>query len=147
MISLMSLFVAFTCTGSAFAMEAEGLDLLEPTVDLDYVVVANDQIKTVTASLSFLGDFGITPVQLIGNGVFGATISRTTDREEREFFYLLLIGFGDPNLDFDINVAPATVRVNSTIPDAFTSAIGVLIHGVLFSLAEPPFDYTVSLTF
>jgi hypothetical protein len=84
-------------------------------------------------------------VQLIGNGTFEAVLTRTST--EGELIYILLIGFGVPPMNFNINFTPVTLRVNSVISEVDDSAVGLLIHGILFSPEEPPYEYDVRLNF
>jgi hypothetical protein len=141
----MSISSVLIFAGYGLALEADDLDLMEPTIDLDFVVILNDQSKTVTADLNFPGDFATTPVQLIGNGTFEAVLTRTST--EGELIYILLIGFGVPPMNFNINFTPVTLRVNSVISEVDDSATGLLIHGILFSPEEPPYEYDVRLNF
>lgn len=127
------------------ACALEGLGAIEPTVDFDFVVLQENQSTTVTADLSFIGDFEIAPVTLIGNGNFSASLSR--NGTTGELVYIMLLGFGDPTFAANIGVTPVTLRASSRISDVDDGGLGLVVHGILFSMEDPPWEYSVSLSF
>lgn len=144
-VCVMGIFAAFMSVGHVFALGAGDLDVIEPTVDLDFVVLKENQSTTVTADLSFSGDFEVVPVTLIGTGNFSASLSRTNTTGE--IVYIMLLGFGTPTFDVNIGITPVTVRTSSEISSQADWGAGLLIHGILFSAEDPPWEYSVSLTF
>jgi len=135
----------FTAICGVYGFEDEDFALIEPQMDLDFVVLQNKQSTTITADLSYPLDFGIIPVALIGNGTFSASFSRTSTHGE--LIYLILYGFGVPETDINVGFTPISIRVNSSITKYDEEAYGVIIHGILFSLEDPPYDYRINLSF
>jgi len=123
----------------------EGLDIIEPSMDTDFVVMRNNQSTTVTADLAFAGDFGIIPVVLHGNGKFTAKLSKTDSHDE--VVYLGFYGFGTPLHDINIGTTPVTMSVSSEIYDGNYWGVGLIVHGIISSLEDPPYQYNISLSF
>ena len=136
-----SLLTAFIYVGGVFAMEDR--DLLEPTVDLDFVVLGQNQTATVTVDLSLPIDFGIIPVYVIGSGNVRATFARSTTNE---IVFLSMQGFGSPSSDFNISLTPVTMNVSSAIDEVDDDAFGIIMHGILFSPEGPPYDYRITIS-
>ena len=132
----------FLCGSSAFA---GGLGALEPKIDIDTVVLLNGQSSSVTADLTGPFDFEIVPVTLIGNGSFSANLSRTNTTGE--IVFVMLQGFGVPSFDLNFGITPVSIRASSTISEEDDYAFGVVIHGILFSGEEAPYEYSVSLSY
>jgi hypothetical protein len=132
----------FLCGSSAFAA---GLGALEPKVDIDTVVLLSNQSTTVTADLTGPFDFEIVPVTLIGSGAFSASMSRTNT--QGEIVYVMIQGFGVPSFDVNFGITPVSVRASSIISEEDDYAFGVVIHGILFSNEEAPYEYNVSLSY
>ena len=124
---------------------AGGLGALEPKIDIDTVVLLNGQSSSVTADLSGPFDFEIVPVTLIGNGNFSASLSRTST--QGEIVYVMLQGFGVPSFDLNFGITPVSVRVSSIVSEDDDYTFGVVIHGILYSTDEAPYEYSVSLSF
>ena len=143
-VSIVSFLFCFTGFHDVFALEKEDLELIEPTVDLDLVVIRTNQSKTVAADLRFPLDFQLIPVALIGKGALRVTLSKTDTHGELVYIYLL--GFDTPHTDFNVGVTPVSLTVSST-NGLLDYNIGLVITGVLFSLEEPPYDYNVSFSF
>lgn len=141
---LISFLITVSSNYAAFAIEDNDLARLEPTVDLDFVVIQNGQSITVTADLRFPLDFQVIPVLIIGKGTLSVSLSRTNS--QGEIVYLYLDGFDVPHTDFNIGITPVTLNVSSTsgLPD---SAVGLVISGILFSRENPPYEYNVSFSF
>ena len=136
-------FGAFVGVSGAFA---GGQGALEPQVDIETVVLMAGQSKTVTADLSGPFDFEVIPVSIIGGGGnLSANLSRTST--QGEVAYIMLQGFGVPSFDINFGVTPVTLRVSSTISQEEDYAVGVIIHGILFSREEAPYEYNVSLSY
>ena len=140
-----TVLIFFTAISGVYGFEDEDFALIEPQMDLDFVVLQNKQSTSITADLSYPLDFGIIPVALIGNGSFSASLSRTSTTGE--LVYLILQGFGVPETDINFGFTPITIRVGSSITKYDDEAYGVIIHGILFSLEDPPYDYKVNLSF
>ena len=134
---------------NVYAFQGEDLNLIEPALDLDFVILRSNQSTTVTADLGSPLDFEIIPVALIGSGNVSASITRTNTRGE--VIYIMLYGFGikDGNENYDVNVGvtPATFRVSAAVEDGDNWHLGLIIHGMLFSTETPPYSYNVSLSF
>ena len=139
---LAGMFGAFLSVSNSFA---GGLGALEPKVDIDTVVLLDGQSSSVTADLSGPFDFEIVPVTLIGNGSFSANLSRTNT--QGEIVYIMLQGFGVPSFDINFGITPLSLRVTSEISEDDDYAFGVVIHGILFSGEEAPYEYSVSLSY
>ena len=135
----------FICACSVFALEVEGVDLIEPAVDLDLVMLHNNQSTSVTADLSFQFDFELVPVVLIGNGNFSMSLSKTDSKGE--IAYIAFYGFGVPTVGINAGLTPVTLRLNSKISDVDSWAVGLIMHGILFSPEDPPYEYKISLSF
>ena len=150
MLCLGCFFSGFISVYNVFAFEKDNLELIEPALDMDFVVLQNKQSKTVTADLTFPLDFEIIPVTLIGSGNFSASFSRTNTSAEIAYIYLYVVsGFGTPITDLNFGVTPISLRVNTTISDDadLNLAMVLVTHGILFSLEDPPYEYSVSLSF
>ncbi len=151
MICITGFFVTFSSVSSVCAFEAEDFASIMPQSDLDFIVLQNSQTKTVTADLSFPMDFGIVPVTLIGFGNFTASLTRRDTRGELVYMYLSVIkGFGRPSYDLKVGLTPFT-SLNSLLTisddDEFNWAEVLIIHGILFSLEDPPYEYSLTLKF
>ena len=143
MISFAVLFVIFTTFGSVCAQDGDTA-MLEPTVDFDFVVLQDDLSATVTADLNFLFDFQLIPVFLVGKGRLSVSLSKRDTTGE--IIYLYIRGLDTPKTDFSVGISPVTLNVSSTsgLPE---NALGLVITGILFSQEEPPFEYSVSLSY
>jgi hypothetical protein len=130
---------------NGFAFEDEGLGLISPAMDMDFVVMRNNQSTTVTADLAGPFDFGIIPVVLHGNGRFTAKLSRTNTHDE--VVYLGFYGFGTPIYDINIGTTPVSMSVSSEIYEGNYWGFGVIFHGFISSLETPPYAYNINLTF
>ncbi len=142
---LFSIFAALVMVCNVSAFEDMDTDLIEPAADTEFVVLRNNQSKTVTADLTSAPGSGITFVSLFGNGNFSMSLSRNTTTGE--IAYLAFYGFGVPTYGINVGITPVTLRLNSSISDSNYKAIGVIFHGILFSLEDPPYEYNLSLSF
>jgi len=53
-----------------------------------------------------------------------------------------------PTSALSIGITPVTMRVSSSIPNLDDGAVfGFVVSGFLFSLEEPPYGYSVALSF
>jgi hypothetical protein len=141
----LSIFSAFVFIVNVLAYENEGLDLIEPEMDVDLVVLRNNQSTTVTADLGFPLDFEIVPVALIGNGNFSMSLSRTNTTGE--IVYIGYYGFGTPISGINVGISPVTLRLSSTVYDGNSYGVGIIYHGILLSSEDPPYEYSLSLSF
>ncbi len=144
------LIICLTCFFSVtssfctvFASESSDLRLIEPAMDMDVVVMQGKQSKTVDAELNSTFDFGIIPVLLIGNGVFSASISKTNTTGE--LVYIYFYGSAIPRSDLSVAVSPVLVKVKSMVSDGW--GFGFVVHGILLSPEDPPYEYKVKLDF
>jgi len=143
------LLVSNVCT---YAFEVDDLEAVLPQTDIDLVVLQNNQIKTITADLGFPLDFGVVPVTLIGHGNFSVTLTRGGNtRGELVYMYIAVVkGFGNPAYDLKLGLTPFN-SLNSfiTISDdeEFNWAQAIIVHGILFSLEDPPYEYNMRLSF
>jgi len=141
MVLLAGVLGTFMGVSGAFA---GGRAALEPKLDIDTVVLQSGQSKSVTADLSAPLDFEIVPVTLIG-GDNNFTVSMSRTNTEGEVAFVWIQGFGTPTFDVNFGVTPITLRVSSEISDHVDHAFGLVIHGILLSSEEPPYEYSVSL--
>ena len=135
----------------AYSFEVDGLEAVLPQTDIDLVVLQKNQIKTITADLSFPMDFGVVPVTLLGYGNFSVTLTRGGTSGELVYMYLATVkGFGNPASDLKVGLTPFN-SLNSfiTISDdeEFNWAQVIIVHGILFSLEDPPYEYSLRLSF
>ena len=143
---VVGIFATIFCAGNTFALETEGLNLIKPAVDLDFVILSKNQTKTVTADLSFPFDFEIVPVYLLsGDGNLSISLSKTDTIGE--LIYVGFYGFGEPTSDINIGVTPITLKLNSSVSEHLSYGIGIIVHGILFSLEDPPYEYKMTLSY
>jgi len=144
MVCVAVLFITLITSSRVFALEIDDVGRLEPTVDLDFLVLQDDQSATVTADLSFPLDFQLIPVFLIGKGSLSVSLSKTDT--VGEIIYLYIRGLDTPKTDFNIGITPIRLNVSSTsgLPE---NALGLVITGILFSREDPPYEYTVSFSY
>lgn len=145
MIALLLLFPV--CSSIGFAAGDDDLSNIE-TSDFDFVVLLKNQSTTVSAGLGSALEPNITPVTLkgSGSGTFSASMSRNNTNGELVYIYQSFPGV--PTSAFSIGITPVTMRISSTIPNLDDGLVfGFVITGFLFSLEEPPYGYSVSLSF
>jgi hypothetical protein len=142
---LSGMFLTIVCLSSLPAFGFEGSDLIEPTVDVDFISLRKNQSKTVTADLSFPLDFEVIPVALVGSGNLSMSLSRTNT--QGELVYMAFYGFGVPTTGINVGITPVSLRLSSTISEERGWGFGIIVHGILFSLEEPPYEYSISLSF
>ena len=130
---------------NGFAFDDDGLGLMEPAMDKDFVFMRNNQSTTVTADLAYVGDFGIIPVVLHGNGNFRATLSKTDSHDE--VVYIGFYGFGTPISDLNIGTTPVSMSISSEIYEGNYWGYGIIFHGIISSTETPPYHYRISLSF
>ena len=125
--------------------------ILEPQSDIDLVVLQNNQSKTVTADLSFPMDFGVIPVTLIGYGRFNIVLTGPDSRGDLIYMYSFVVkGFGTPSNELKFGLTPfRSLNTMITISDdeEFNWAEVIILHGILFSLEDPPYEYKLNLSF
>ncbi len=145
--SIITLLAFSVCTSSGFAAGITGLSNIETTnVDFDFAVLLNNQATTVTADLDSPLSFEVIPVTLKGTGTFSASLAR--GNTVGELIYIFLWFPGVPTTAFNVGVTPVTLRASASIPnEEDTWVIGFVFTGILFSLEEPPFQYSVALSF
>lgn len=145
MLFLAALLGLYAGVGNVIAFETEGPSaLIGPKVDTDLIILQNKQSKTVTTELGFPFDFQIIPIVVIGKGTLSVSLSRTNTAGE--IIYLYFKGFDDFEQASNIGLTPVTLRVSST-SGLYENNVGVLITGILFSLEDPPYEYSVSLSY
>jgi hypothetical protein len=144
-----ALMFSFSVCASAF--EAQGLEALLPQTDIDFMVLQNNQSKTVTADLSFPLDFGVIPVTLIGYGKFSVTLTRPGTSGEIVYMYLSVVkGFGNPSYDLKTGLTPfrsLSSFITISEDEDFNWAQVMIVHGILFSPEDPPYEYNLKLSF
>ena len=144
---MIALLLFPVCTSIGYAAGADDLSNIE-TSGFDFVVLAKNQSTSVSAGLSSALEPNITAVILkgSGSGTFSANMSR--NNTEGELVYIYQIFPGVPTSAFNIGITPVSMRVSSSIPNLDDGAVfGFVITGILFSLEEPPYGYSVSLSF
>jgi hypothetical protein len=144
---MIALLLFPVCSSIGFAAGADDLSNIE-TSDFDFVVLAKNQSTTVSAGLSSSLEPNITTVTLkgSGSGTFSASMSRNNTKGELVYIYQFFPGV--PTSAFNIGITPVTMRVSSSIGDLDDGAVfGFVITGILFTLEEPPYGYSVSLSF
>ena len=146
---MIALLLFPVCSSIGFAAGDDDLSNIETAnVDFDFVVLAKNQSTTVSAGLETSLSFQVIPVTLkgSGSGTFSASMSR--NNTEGELVYIYQFFPGVPTSAFNIGITPVTMRVSSSIPNLDDGAVfGFVITGILFSLEEPPYGYSVSLSF
>ena len=144
---MIALLLFPVCSSIGFAAGDDDLSNIE-TSDFDFVVLAKNQSTSVSAGLSLSLEPNITPVTLkgSGSGTFSASMSRNNTKGELVYIYQFFPGV--PASAFNIGITPVTMRVSSSIPNLDDGAVfGFVITGFLFTLEEPPYGYSVSLSF
>jgi hypothetical protein len=144
---MIALLLFPVCSSIGFAAGDDDLSNIE-TSDFDFVVLAKNQSTSVSAGLGSALEPNITPVTLkgSGSGTFSASMSRNNTNGELVYIYQSFPGV--PTSAFSIGITPVTMRISSTIPNLDDGLVfGFVITGFLFSLEEPPYGYSVSLSF
>jgi hypothetical protein len=144
---MIALLLFPVCSSIGYAAGEDDLSNIE-TSDFDFVVLAKNQSTSVSAGLSSALEPNITAVTLkgSGSGTFSASMSRNNTKGELVYIYQFFPGV--PTSAFNIGITPVTMRVSSSIPNLDDGAVfGFVITGILFTLEEPPFGYSVSLSF
>jgi len=144
---MIALLLFPVCTSIGFAAGADDLSNIE-TSDFDFVVLAKNQSTSVSAGLSSALEPNITAVTLkgSGSGTFSASMSRNNTAGELVYIYQFFPGV--PTAALNIGITPVTMRVSSSIPNLDDGAVfGFVVSGFLFSLEEPPYGYSVALSF
>jgi hypothetical protein len=151
---MIALLLFPVCSSIGYAAGEDNLSNIETSnVDFDFVVLAKNQSATVSAGLETSLSFQVIPVMLTGSGsagsgsgTFSANMSRNNTEGELVYIYQLFPGV--PTSAFNIGITPVSMRVASTIPNLDDGVVfGFVITGFLFSLEEPPYGYSVSLSF
>ena len=146
---LITLMLLSLCSTSALAGDKRNLAALEPAAigDFDFVVLAKSSSTTVTADIAFPLAFEFIPVIVVGDGTgaFSSSVSRTNTTGEIIYLYQRFPGAGVAAIN--IGITPVTIRVSSAVTLGPGWAFGYVITGILFSPEEPPYEYTVSLSF
>ena len=144
---MIALLLFPVCNSIGFAAGADDLSNIE-TSDFDFVVLAKNQSTSVSAGLSSALEPNITAVTLrgSGSGTFSASMSRNNTAGELVYIYQFFPGV--PTSALNIGITPVTMRVSSSIPNLDDGAVfGFVVSGFLFSLEEPPYGYSVALSF
>ena len=144
---MIALLLFPVCSSIGYAAGEDDLSNIE-TSDFDFVVLAKNQSTSVSAGLSSALEPNITTVTLkgSGSGTFSASMSRNNTKGELVYIYQFFPGV--PTSAFNIGITPVTMRVSSSIPNLDDGAVfGFVVSGILFTLEEPPFGYSVSLSF
>jgi hypothetical protein len=144
---MIALLLFPVCSSIGYAAGEDDLSNIE-TSDFDFVVLAKNQSTSVSAGLSSALEPNITTVTLkgSGSGTFSASMSR--NNTEGELVYIYQIFPGVPTSAFNIGITPVSMRVSSSIPNLDDGAVfGFVVSGFLFTLEEPPYGYSVSLSF
>ncbi len=144
---IIALLAFSVCISSGFAAGTKDLSNIETTnVDFDFAVLLNNQSTTVTADLDSSLSFEVIPVTLKGTGTFSASLAR--NNTVGELVYIFQWFPGVPATAFNIGVTPVTIRTSAEIAnDNDELVIGFVFTGILISLEEPPFHYSVALGF
>ena len=144
---MIALLLFPVCNSIGFAAGADDLSNIE-TSDFDFVVLAKNQSTSVSAGLSSALEPNITAVTLkgSGSGTFSASMSR--NNTAGELVYIQQFFPGVPTSALSIGITPVTMRVSSSIPNLDDGAVfGFVLTSILFSLEEPPYGYSVALSF
>ena len=146
---MIALLLFPVCSSIGFAAGDDDLSNIETSnVDFDFAVLLKNQSTTVSAGLDTSLSFQVIPVTLKGSesGTFSASMSR--NNTEGELVYIYQFFPGVPTSAFSIGITPVTMRISSAIPNLDDGWVfGFVITGFLFSLEEPPYGYSVSLSF
>ncbi len=146
---MIALLLFPVCSSIGFAAGDDALSNIETSnVDFDFAVLLKNQSTTVSAGLDTSLSFQVIPVTLKGSesGTFSASMSR--NNTEGELVYIYQFFPGVPTSAFSIGITPVTMRISSAIPNLDDGWVfGFVITGFLFSLEEPPYGYSVSLSF
>jgi len=122
-------------------------DILEPQVDFEFIVITNNQTKTVTVDLTLPVDVKFIPVMVIGSGgggevVPGLDISMNRLDTKNELVGIMQIGTGIPSFDYRWGFTPVTLNL-STIKITNGGFIFIVTGGYFTSQGAHKYKVTV----